>query len=222
MNSIKALARRSAEFLLIISAVLAVQYVVARYAKDLIGLSPDKIAESFLSTFSSALTLLLSTWVAYRIAHSKQHQDNAARRKENVMAFYNSMSTPEFANTRREAKKIVKKFLTQPSQSFVHFHSQLEPQDKAHISSLMLLFRKLQLGLDNCYFELSAVSGCFGDEIVIWHDGCLNKSLKEIAWPSVLALRSLYKSVRGNATQDQLDLWDDEARQLASDLRPVP
>ena len=211
--------RRIAEFLLIVAAVLAVQYAVASYDESSMGLTVYKIAESFLSTFSSALTLLLSSWVAYRITYSKQQQDNIARRKENVMAFYNAMSTPEFANTRREVKKIIESYLRHPSQSFKKFHSELASQDKACLSSLMLVFRKLQLGLDNCYFELSAVSNCFGDEIVIWHDGCLKEALKEVDWPSALALRNLCKLVKEVTPQDVLVLWEDEMRQFKADLR---
>ena len=217
----KTLVRRTAEFLLIVIAVLAVQYLVARYAKYSMGLAPDKIAESFLSTFSSALTLLLSTWVAYRIAHSKQQQDNTARRKENVMAFYNSMSSPEFVITRRHAKTVIKSFPQHPNQSFEEFHRALSQPERASVSSLLLLFRKLQLGLDNCYFDLRAITACFGDEIVIWHDGCLNEALENITWPSAIALRDLYKSVKATATSEQLVLWISEADQLKSELKGV-
>ena len=218
VNPVKAFTRRAVEFFAIVGAVLTVQYFVAGYAKSAMGLGPDKIAESFLSTFSAALTLLLSTWVAYRIAHAKQQQDNSARRRENVMAFYNSMSSPEFVVARREAKEIIERFTHQSSRSFMEFHKDLMAQDRARLSGLMLLFRKLQLGLDNCYFDLSAVKECFGDEIVIWHDGCLKEVFEDIQWPSVRALRSLYMSVNSIATPEELDLWRVEADQLKTDL----
>lgn len=118
MKSTTVYLRRTAEFLLIVSAVLALRYLAAGYAKSSMGLAPEKIAEGILSTFSSALTLLLSTWVACSIAHLKQQQDNAARRKENVMALYGTMRLPEFVNIRRQAKKILKVFVKNPSQSF--------------------------------------------------------------------------------------------------------
>lgn len=221
MNSKTATLRRSGEFLLIVSMVLVVQYIAASYAKNFMGLSSEKIAESILSTFSSALTLLLSAWVAYRIAHSKQQQDNVARRKENVMGFYNSMSSPEFVAIRRHARGIAKNFQSDKSQSFLEFHNELTSQDRACLSSLLLLFRKLQLGLDNSYFEQSGVNDCFGDEIVIWHDGCLNEMLKGVMWPSVQSMRYLYKAVRASAKQEQLDQWDFEALEMKNSFAPL-
>lgn len=85
----------------------------------------------------------------------------------------------------------------------------------------MLLFRKLQLGLENYYFHLSAVSGCFGDEIVIWNEGSLGRAFEDITWPSALALRGLHTSVNSTATEANLALRLMVERQLKTDLDPA-
>jgi hypothetical protein len=85
----------------------------------------------------------------------------------------------------------------------------------------MRLFRKLQLGLENCYFDLSAISGCFGDQIVIWYKGSLGKALEDITWPSALALRSMHTSVNSTASAASLALWLMVERQFKTDLDPA-
>lgn len=213
--------RRSIEFLLIVGVVLGLQYLSGSYAKVHLKLADDKIAEALLSTFSSALTLLLSTWVAYQISSARQHEDAAMRRKENVMGFYNDMSSPEFVKVRRNTKLIFKTFFSQNKFSFKEFHAALSQEERSNFSSLMLLFRKLHLGLNNGYFDLPAVLACFGDEIVIWHDGCLDKALSGLNWPSEIAVRRLYESVRSHATEEQTTFWDNEAREFAADMAAV-
>jgi hypothetical protein len=83
------------------------------------------------------------------------------------------------------------------------------------------VFRKLQLGLEDRYFDLSAVSGCFGDQIVIWYEGSLSKALEDITWPSALALRSMHTSVNSTASEANLALRLMVERQFTTDLDPA-
>lgn len=185
-------------------------------------LAEEKIAEALLATFSSALTLLLSNWVDYRVASARQVEDAAVRRKENVMDFYNQMSSPEFVAARRQSKQVFKHSLAQNDMAFMAFHWALDAPERASISSLMLLFRKLDLGLNHEYFDLDAVVACFGDQIITWHDGCGDGALATLDWPSWHALQALYVEVRCHAAQDKLTRWDGEARTLKADVRLHP
>jgi hypothetical protein len=202
--------RLTLEFLVIVFLVIVVQYTVAWLLGQYAIVTKEKTGEVLLGTFASALTLLISTWVAYHVASDRQKSDNLNERRSNTIKAYMDYETPAFAQVRQDSEAILSRF-QQHRECFSDFYKQLSPDSKAPLRHLFTLFKKLHIGVVNDYFDAQTLVEAFGAEIVYWQDRHFKELLKETTWQTRQALLDLRKFVSEHADQAVLKQWEQEA-----------